>query len=48
MKDKLLLWIEKISGFLFNWVWKLRRKKTRPEEWIKEYRRWKKTRCPHN
>ena len=48
MKDKLLLWIEKISGFLFNWAWKLRRKKTPPEECIKEYRIWKKTRCPHN
>ena len=48
MIDYILHKIEKISGFLFNWAWELRRKGTPPEEWIKEYRRWKKTRCPHN
>ena len=42
MIDTLLHGIEKISGFLFNWAWKLRRKGTPPEEWIREYRRWRK------
>ena len=41
MIDTLLHGIEKISGFLFNWAWKLRRKGTPPAEWIREYRRWK-------
>jgi len=53
MKDKLLAWIERISGRLHNWAWRKRYKQLKkrardPNEWIKGYREWKKTRCPHN
>jgi len=46
MKDKLLGWIERISGRLHNWAWRKRYKQLKkrardPNEWIREYRRWK-------
>jgi len=48
MKDKLLAWIERISGRLHNWAWNKRWEKRDPDEWLKGYREWKKTKCPHN
>tara|TARA_R100000306_G_C4281284_1_gene95220 strand:+ start:183 stop:329 length:147 start_codon:yes stop_codon:yes gene_type:complete len=48
MKDKILEWIEKISGFVYNWAWDKRWKRQDPDRWIKGYRKWKKSRCPHN
>jgi hypothetical protein len=52
MKDKLLAWIERISGHINKWAWSKRYKQLKkrardPNEWIKGYREWKK-RCPHN
>ena len=48
LKDSILNWIEVISGRIHNWAWDKRWKERDPEEWIKGYREWKKTRCPHN
>ena len=48
MMDILLQWIERWSGRLHNWAWCKRRRATDSATWIKEYREWKKTRCPHN
>ena len=48
MKDKLLGWIERVAGRIHNWAWDKRWKERDPNEWIKGYREWKKTRCPHN
>ena len=48
MKDKLLAWIERISGRLHNWAWDKRWKKRDSDEWIKGYREFKKKKCPHN
>jgi hypothetical protein len=48
MKDNILAWIEQISGRIHNWAWSKRWGKRDPDEWIKEYREWKKKRCPHN
>ena len=47
MKDKLLVWIERISGHLNHWDWGKRYKQLKksardPNEWIKGYREWKK------
>ena len=43
MRDKLLAWIERISGRINNWAWDKRFKERDPSEWIKGYREWKKT-----
>ena len=48
LKDNILRFIEIKSGQLHNWAWNKRWKEKDPEEWIKGYRKWKKTRCPHN
>jgi len=48
LKDSILNWIEKTSGRIHNWAWDKRWKERDTEEWIKGYREWKKTRCPHN
>ena len=48
MIDNLLGFIERVSGGVHNWAWTRRRRDTDPGTWIKEYRKWKKTRCPHN
>ena len=48
LKDNCLHWIEKTSGRIYNWAWDKRWKERGQEEWIKGYREWKKTRCPHN
>ena len=48
IKDSILNWIERISGRIHNWAWNQRWKERDPDEWIKGYRKWKKTRCPHN
>jgi len=48
LKDLSLNWIEKTSGRIHNWAWDKRWKERNSEKWIKEYREWKKTRCPHN
>ena len=42
MIDYILHKIEKISGFLFNWAWDQRFKNRDPNEWLKEYKEWKK------
>ena len=48
IKDSILNWIEKISGQIYNWAWDKRWKERDSNEWIKEYREWKRKRCPHN
>ena len=42
MKDNILATIERISGRIHTWAWDKRFKKRDPNEWIKEYREWKK------
>jgi len=42
MKDKLLAWIERISGRIYRWAWKKRWKERNPDEWIKGYKELKK------
>ena len=42
MKDKLLAWIERISGRIHNWAWDKRWKYRDPDEWIKVYKDLKK------
>ena len=48
IKDSILNWIEKTSGSIYNWAWDKRWKERDPDHWVKGYREWKKTRCPHN
>ena len=48
IKDSILNWIERTSGKIHNWAWDKRFKERDPETWVKGYREWKKTRCPHN
>ena len=48
LKDSILSWIEKTSGRISNWAWDRRWKERNSEEWIKEYKEWKKSKCPHN
>ena len=48
LKDSILNWIEKTSGRIYNWAGDKRWKERDHDEWIKEYKEWKKTRCPHN
>ena len=47
-KDSILSLIERVSGKIHNWAWDKRWKERDSEEWIRGYREWKKTRCPHN
>ena len=48
MKDNLLRFIEVWSGRIHNWAWDQRWKERDHDEWIRGYRKWKKTKCPHN
>ena len=48
MIDTLLYWIEKNSKNMHDWAWKLRRRGTPSEVWVKKYKKWKKSQCPHN
>jgi hypothetical protein len=48
MKDKLLAWIERVSGQIHGWAWDKRWKYRDRDEWTKGYREWKKKKCPHN
>jgi len=48
LKDNILRFIEIKSGALHNWAWDKRWKERDPDQWVKGYREWKKTRCPHN
>jgi hypothetical protein len=48
LKDSILNWIELTSGKIHNWAWDQRWNKRNRDEWIKGYKEWKKTRCPHN
>ena len=48
MKDHILRLIEVWSGCIHNWAWDKRWKERDSNAWIKDYRKWKKTRCPHN
>ena len=53
MKDNLLRFIEVWSGRIHNWAFNKRYKELKkrardPNEWIKGYRKWKETGCPHN
>ena len=48
MKDNFLRFIEVWSRRLHNWAWDRRWKYRDSTEWTKGYRKWKKTRCPHN
>ena len=47
-RDSILNWIEKTSGKIYNWAWDQRWNKRDRDEWIKGYKEWKKTKCPHN
>ena len=48
LKDSILNWIERTSGKIHSWAWDKRWKERDPKEWIRGYREWKKTKCPHN
>ena len=49
VKDSILNWIEKTSGWIYSWAWDQRWKKRDSEEWIKQYKEWKKfTKKGHN
>ena len=48
IRDSILNRIEIVSGRIHNWAWNQRWKERDPEEWVRGYREWKKTRCPHN
>ena len=48
LKDNILRFIEIKSGALHNWAWDERWKTRDSKEWAEGYRKWKKTRCPHN
>mgnify|MGYP003134914129 CR=1 FL=1 len=48
LKENCLGWIELTSGRIHNWAWNKRWKERDPQAWVKGYRAWKKTRCPHN
>ena len=48
LKDSILNWIEQWAGKLHNWAWDRRWKDRDPKEWLREYREWKKKKCPHN
>ena len=48
LKDSILNSIERISGRIHNWAWDQRWKERDHDEWVRGYREWKKTRCPHN
>ena len=48
IQDSILHHIERVSGHIHNWAWAQRWKERDPNEWIKGYRKWKKTRGPHN
>jgi hypothetical protein len=41
MKDYILAWIEKWSSKINGWAWDKRFKTRDPNEWVKEYRKWK-------
>jgi len=47
-KDSILSWIERTAGRVHNWAWDKRWKHRDKDEWLRGYREWKKTRCPHN
>jgi hypothetical protein len=47
MKQTLLLIIAHWSIKIHNWAY-TKVRATDSKEWIKGYREWKKTRCPHN
>jgi len=42
LKDSILNWIEKTSGRIHNWAWDKRWKERNSEQWIREYKEWKK------
>ena len=46
--DTIYRLIEVYSGKLHNWAWDKRWKDRDQEKWLKEYREWKKRKCPHN
>ena len=48
LKDNILRFIEAGAGRIHNWAWDKRWKERDPDQWVKGYREWKKTRCPHN
>ena len=48
MRENILRFIEVWSGRIQNWAWNQRWKERDPHKWVKGYREWKKTRCPHN
>ena len=41
MKDYILAWIERTCSKIQNWAWDKRFKTRDPNEWVKEYRKWK-------
>ena len=48
LTDPFLSIIETYSGKIHSWAWDKRWKERDPDEWVKGYREWKKTKCPHN
>jgi len=48
IKDNTLRFIEVKAGQIHNWAWDKRWKERDSKEWMKGYREWKKSKCPHN
>ena len=48
IKDNILRFIEVKSGRIHNWAWDKRWNERDSKEWMKGYREWKKSKCPHN
>ena len=48
MIDCILHWIERTAGRVHNWAWDKRWKYRDQSKWLKDYREWKKRKCPHN
>jgi len=48
MKDWILFFIERWAGRLQNWAWDKHWKQRDQDEWIKEYRKWRRKKGPHN
>jgi len=48
IKDNILRFIEVKSGRIHNWAWDKRWNGSDSKQWMKGYREWKKSKCPHN
>ena len=48
LRDNILRFIEVKSGRIHNWAWDKRWNESDSKQWMKGYREWKKSKCPHN